>query len=79
MEERWVTVAVFFSHAEALLARTRLESSGFTCHLKDEHVNRIHSLAAPAIGGIHLQVPASDEQAAREVLNDWPGRPFLVE
>ncbi len=79
MHVDWVTVATFFSHAEALLARTRLESSGIECFLKDEHLNRIHALAAPAIGGIKLQVPDADAAQARDILENWPSRPYIVE
>jgi hypothetical protein len=79
MEQSWVTIARFFLHAEALLARMRLESSGIECLLQDEHVSRMHSLAAPAIGGIKLQVPEEDAARAQAILNEWPARPFIVE
>lgn len=77
--ERWVTVATFFVHSEALLARMRLESSGLECLLQDENLCRIYAMAAPVLGGIKLQVREEDVTVAKEILQDWPRQPFLVE
>jgi hypothetical protein len=76
---RLVTVASYFNHSDALMARMRLESSGIDCHLADEHLNRVHWGLAPAIGGIKLQVREEDAEAAAEILHENPGMPYVVE
>jgi hypothetical protein len=74
-----VTIATYFQHSEALLARMRLESSGIECILIDEHLCRIDWGLAPALGGIKLQVREEDAPRAAEILHEITGMPYVVE
>ncbi len=59
MRERLVTIAVFHSQAEFLLARTRLESADIEWFAYDENMLRISGLHSPKFRGIQLHVCAS--------------------
>jgi hypothetical protein len=74
-----VTVATYFQHSDALLARMRLEASGIECVLIDEHLCRIDWGLAPALGGIKLQVREEDAARAAELLHEITGMPYIVE
>ncbi len=63
-----VTIAQFNYLAEAHLARSRLESEGIDCFLADENMVHANWLYANAIGGMRLQVRASDRASALAVL-----------
>lgn len=73
MNPQWITIASFLWHAEALLAKSRLDSAGIECQLADEHVGRMAPYAL-AVGGIKLQVRPDDHDAAHQVLH----RPSIV-
>lgn len=66
--QRLVTVASYPSPIEAHLARARLEAEGLAPVLVDEHLVALHGLAALALGGVKLQVPAADAPMARRAL-----------
>jgi hypothetical protein len=68
MHETLVTVAVFHSQTEFLLARTRLESADIECFAYDENMLRIGGWHSHIFGGIKLQVRASEAQDARAIL-----------
>ena len=68
MPENLVTVAVFQSHTEFLLARTRLQSADIECFAYDENMLRIGGWHAHMFGGIRLQVRESEAQDARAIL-----------
>ena len=68
MHETLVTVAVFHSKTEFLLARTRLESADIECFAYDENMLRIGGWHSHIFGGIKLQVRASEAQDARAIL-----------
>jgi hypothetical protein len=76
---RWVRVGTYFFHAEALMARMLLESSGITCYLRDEGICRLYELAAPALGGIKLMVAEEDAARAADLLSQSLGQPYIVE
>lgn len=59
-----VTVARFESPVEAQMARGMLESAGIECFLVGENVNNLLQAAFR----VRLQVEASDEGSARELL-----------
>jgi len=65
---RLVTVASYPSPIEAHLARARLEAEGLAPVLMDEHLVALHGLAALALGGVKLQVPAAEAPDARRAL-----------
>jgi hypothetical protein len=68
MHERLVTIAVFHSQPEFLLARTRLESADIECFAYDENMLRIGGWHAHILGGIELQVRESEAQDALAIL-----------
>ena len=70
MHENLVTIAVFHSHSEFLLARTRLESADVECFAYDENMLRIGGWHSHILGGIKLQVRESDAQDALAILHE---------
>jgi hypothetical protein len=68
MRENLVTVAVFHSQTEFLLARTRLESADIECFAYDENMLRIGGWHSHS-GGIRMQVRESEAQDARAILH----------
>ena len=69
MFEDFVTVAVFHSQPEFLLARTRLESAAIECFAYDENMLRIGGWHSHILGGIKLQVRESEAQDALAILH----------
>jgi len=70
MHENLVTIVIFHSHPEFLLARTRLESADIECFAYDENMLRIGGWHSHPLGGIKLQVRESEAQDARAILDD---------
>jgi hypothetical protein len=68
MPDLLVTIAVFHSQPEFLLARTRLESAGIECFAYDENMLRIGGWHAHIHGGIKLQVCESEAHDAMAIL-----------
>jgi hypothetical protein len=66
--EQIVTVARFFSTAEAQAARMALEDAGIAASVTDEVLGSMYGVAV----GSRLQVRSSDESAAREFLGAAP-------
>jgi len=52
MHENLVTIAIFHSHPEFLLARTRLESADIESFAYDENMLRIGGWHSHVLGGI---------------------------
>ena len=77
MHENLVTVAIFHSQPEFLLARGRLESADIECFAYDENMLRIGGWHSHGFGGIKLQVRESEAQDARAILHQTalPGNP----
>ena len=72
MHETLVTIAIFHSQPEFLLARTRLESADIECFAYDENMLRIGGWHSHVLGGIKLQVRESEAQDARAILHATP-------
>ena len=68
MTPNWVTVWRFSTLAEALLAKTKLETSGIECLVADENMARMGY--AFAVGGISLQVAPAQAGDALEILQE---------
>jgi hypothetical protein len=64
----WVTLASFSHPTEAEPLRGKLESEGIDCFLADQNLVAINPLASAALGGVKLQVRASDLERARRIL-----------
>jgi len=67
MPDDLVTVRVYRHLPEALFARTTLAGADIDSFICDEHIS---SLYGAAIGGLRLQVAASDADAASRLLDD---------
>lgn len=65
-----VTIRQFRDLPEALLAKGSLESAGIECFLADENLVRLDWFISNFIGGIKLNVRASDEANARKILDE---------
>jgi hypothetical protein len=63
------TIRQYRDQAEAMLARSALESSGIKCFLRDENTIRIDWLWSNLMGGIRLQVAEADVEAAEAILS----------
>jgi hypothetical protein len=70
MHENLVSIAIFHSHPQFLLARTRLESADIECFAYDENMLRIDGGHSQVLGGIKLQVREPEAQDARAILPD---------
>ena len=64
-----VTVSRFRDLPNADLARALLESSGIPACIQDDNLVRMDWFYSNAIGGIRLQVEATNADAAREILD----------
>jgi hypothetical protein len=67
-----VTIHTSFSPAEAQLVRSRLEASGFHAVVASELSALSVDGYSLAVGGIRVQVPASEADDARELLTAPP-------
>lgn len=65
---RVVTVRRYRDLAEAIVARSLLESAGISAWIADEHLVRMDWFYSNLVGGMRLQVDEGDEAAAREIL-----------
>lgn len=63
-----VTIRHYRDLSEAIVARGVIESAGILCSLKDENLVRLDWQISNLIGGIGLQVPWEDIQAAEAIL-----------
>jgi hypothetical protein len=63
------TIRRYRDLSEALVARAVIESAGIFCFLKDENLVRLDWQVSNFIGGIRLQVAASDVEAANDILS----------
>ena len=69
MSEELVTIAIYPVGAQAEMARSFLQSFGIDVFIADENTTRIANHLTPMLGGAKLQVRASDEETARELLS----------
>jgi hypothetical protein len=63
------TIRQYRDQAEAMMARSVLESAGIGCYLRDENTIRMEWLWSNLMGGIRLQVAEADVEAAEAVLS----------
>jgi hypothetical protein len=68
-----VTVARCNNLDEAQLLKTRLAGSGITAFIPDEFMAQNEWPALSAVGGIRVQVPPDQAEAARRVIADQGG------
>ena len=66
MEER-VTIAQFDDPHRGYILKSKLESEGIKCYLKDENVTNIMPMASLSFGGVKVQVSLQDSFRALEI------------
>jgi Putative prokaryotic signal transducing protein len=72
------TIRRYRDLSEALVARAVIESAGIFCFLKDENLVRLDWQVSNFIGGIRLQVAATDAAAAEAILAQPVPNTFLI-
>lgn len=72
-DSKWITVDRFFHPTVAHIAAGKLESEGIPVFLLGINHASANWLLSNALGGIRLQVPASHEDAARQLLAQIAG------
>jgi hypothetical protein len=65
-----VTIRRYRDLSEAIVARAVIESAGIFCFLKDENLVRLDWQVSNFIGGIRLQVSATDVESAEAILSE---------
>jgi hypothetical protein len=68
----WTTVSRAEGIAEAELVRMRLEAGGVSAVVRDANVIRMDPILSNIMGGIRIEVPATQEELARELLGLSP-------
>ena len=66
MDDKLVTIAQFPSYIEAEMAKQLLADNGIEAIATGENASNLYSL--PAVEGPEIQVPESQAQKAREIL-----------
>lgn len=66
--DNFVTLASFTYPSEMVVVRSKLESEGIACYVKDELTVQVYNFYSNAIGGIRLEVRQSDYEEARRIL-----------
>ena len=66
------TIFTAFNPAEAQLVRSRLDAAGFHAFVADEAAALSMEGYALAVGGIRVQVPATEAAEARAFLDSSP-------
>ncbi|MBN1291058.1 MAG: DUF2007 domain-containing protein [Candidatus Latescibacteria bacterium] len=69
--ENLITIGCFSQGIEAHLAKTRLESEGIECFIRDENTINVNWLYSNAIGGVKLQVRQSDSEKAKKIFSHF--------
>jgi hypothetical protein len=77
--EDLVTIRTFTNVADALLAKTVLDSAEIDCSLFDENVIRMDWFYSNLLGGVKLLVRARDVAAATELLNQKTPEEFALD
>jgi hypothetical protein len=73
-----VTIRSYRDLSEAIVARGVIESAGIFCFLRDENLVRLDWQVSNFIGGIRLQVAASDFEAGQALLSQPVPNEFFI-
>jgi hypothetical protein len=73
-----VTIRSYRDLSEAIVARAVIESAGIFCFLRDENLIRLDWQVSNFIGGIRLQVAASDAEAGLALLSQTIPNEFFI-
>lgn len=67
---KWVTVLTVSYPQQLWIIRTKLESEGIECFIKDELTVQSYNLYSNAVGGVKLQVLDEDVERSRAILTE---------
>ncbi|WP_373075427.1 putative signal transducing protein [Zeaxanthinibacter enoshimensis] len=70
MGDRLITIGTFEYVADVQIVKAKLEYEGIPVFLKDETILATDPLISAAIGGVKLQVYASDRERAMEIYDE---------
>lgn len=70
----WVTIKVFNESLQAHMLKSKLESEGIPCFLKDDNMVSVHPWASIALGGVKLQVKEVDVDKALLIIKELDSR-----
>lgn len=73
-----VTIRSYRDLSEAIVARAVIESAGIFCLLRDENLVRLDWQVSNFIGGIRLQVAASDVETGQALLSQPVPNDFFI-
>lgn len=79
MDPSWVAILEVPGNLQAELLRGLLEAQGVEVRLSQEAAGRALGLGVAPLGGVHLLVPASQQQAAEAVLEAYYTGAFEAE
>ncbi len=68
MEDQLITVAAFDTAPQMGLVKSKLESEGIECFVKDEYTSQAYINSV--VGGMKIQVYPQDEKRAREIIEE---------
>jgi len=71
----WTTIASYADLSAAYLARAKLEHSGISCFLANEHTIGVHWFYSNALGGVELKVREEDIPDAIAILTETETEP----
>ena len=74
-----VTARIFDNPIDAHLLKSKLESEGIYCYLRDEHTITIDPLVSNALGGIKLQIKEGDIERTKVILKELDSSPYRDE
>lgn len=72
-----VTLITFTYVHETSVLKSRLESEGIYCQVKNEHTLQVHQFLSNAVGGVQLQVLSEDYPRAVAILREMGIEPEL--
>jgi len=74
-----ITARTFVNPMDAHLLKSRLESEGISCYLKDEHSISIDPLHSNALGGVKLQIHENDIEKVMVIFKEIDNTPYKDE
>lgn len=77
--EEWVTVARVMDPIGANVLRGCLEAAGIPAVVSDANIVQANAFLTNAVGGIRVQVPASFEDSAKRVIDDYEKGAYRLE
>ena len=75
MPEALLTIGAYSTWFEANLVRSELEAFDLHPILADAHTVNVNWLWSNAVGGVKVQIPVSEAEEARRILESGPAEP----